>query len=336
MKKFLLAILCFILGVIAIFLGAFYFFFNTAIGFEALAKTSWKASRSPVALTRLSVEKVRTLPWKEIEISNVQMTLLAQKQPFHFSAKQMGLEFSPRGWSEPPIFWMKEAAIRCPQVSFLNVNLKLGLRPHQATPTGFGGLLIEKITVQKKYFAEEIAAVIHSLSPLQLKPVAGMLLDGTLRGEIEYDLPGGRLRVRGRLENASMARLAEMLHIAFQNTRGRFQSDVLIITKGSRLLVLEANLSSPSPGGEMNAELFQILIRSIPGEADRKRILDLIRLKNAVPYDEARLQIKKISETSFGGRFIFESKAMSLRLDLELEINFEDPDFLRALSAGSK
>jgi len=311
--------------------GSFYFLFNTAAGFEWMVKSAWSASRSPVKLPLFKVEKARTNPFQGIDISGLKMNVIVNGEKTQIWAENTGFEASPVNIFETPVFFAENVTIKTRDLSVKNFSVILGSKPKQAVPAGFGSVSAERITLQKKYDLKEISAIITSLDPLILKPVAAHFLKGHLHSEIQFEPKIKKLSVTGNLENADMTQIADFAGKQFQNAKGTFQGAFKVEILENRLSLVEINLESPR-GGEMNAELFRIFVDYLPSNADKERISKLIQAKSTVPYEDARLTLKNVSDKSFSGKFIFESKTMNVRLDIELEINFEDADTFRAVS----
>ncbi|MBI4971725.1 MAG: hypothetical protein HZC17_07810 [Candidatus Omnitrophica bacterium] len=328
MKKFFT-----ILGVIFLFIflvigGLFYFCFNTTTGFTLLVHTIIPAKRLPA----FSVEKVRTIPFRWMELSNLRAAVLIDGVKTEIKASGLGLQMHPTNPFHPPIFWVENLNVKTRDFSITNAEIKLGFEPGEAVPAGFGLVNIAAVKYQTKYKLRDIQGVIASLDPLILRPVEGEFLDGIFKAEITYQPKIAALAAKGFLADANMAQFAVIAGDQFKNSTGRFQSEFGLETEHENVRTLWIKAESPLPGGEMNADLFRIFLDYLPSNADKERIDELIRSRHTVPFDNARFTLKNISEKSFQGQFNFVSRALNIQLNIDLDINFQDIEMMNSLA----
>lgn len=332
MKTFLTAILIFILAVTFIFGGLFYFFLNTSAGFETLINTVWNQALPQNKLLEFHISKVRTNPIRGIEISGLKMKVLIDGIKTQIKAGELGCELHPSQIFQSPIFWADKLIIKNDSLSLLNVDINLGLKPMQATPTGYGSVSIEKIKLQPNYELNNIRGIITSLDPIIIRPLQGSALSGLIEAEFSMKPKEGRLIIKGQLIDADMALLQKVAGDNFKNSKGKFRGEFNIETEKDSLKSVWIQAESPSPGGEMNADLFRILLDYLPSNADKKLIQDLIQTRKALPFDEARFTLKNVSEKSFQGQFNFSSKTLNVKLNVVLTVNFEDIEIMKSIS----
>lgn len=331
-KTFITVAIVFILSIFLLVGGAFYFFLNTPAGFSMLVRTAWDQSLPANKLSEFSVEKVRTNPLEGIEISGLAMKILVEGTKISMNAGKLGFEMPPAAWRQSPVFWTENLSIKTRDFSLAGGEIKFGLKPLQATPTGFGSISIEKLTLQPRYQLKNIQGVISSLDPITIRPVQGETLNGILEAEISVRPKDGRLVIKGRLHDADMSTLEYVAGENFKNAKGKFQSEFNFEAEKGEIKTIWISAESPKPGGEMNSDLFRILLDYLPSNADKRLIREQILTWRTVPFDEARFTLKNVSERSFQGRFNFTSRKLNLILNLDLDVNFEDVEIMKSIS----
>lgn len=316
-----------LISIVILFIALFCFFFETATGFKVLVRALVPAKQLP----EFNVEKVRTFPLRWMELSNARAIVLIDGNKTEIKADGTGFQMNPANPFKKPIFWIENLNIKNRDLSVSNAEFKIGFEPGEAVPAGFGMISINSINFQSKYKIENIRGIITSIDPLMLKPIEGKLLNGHIKAEITYDPKTGGMAAKGILSGADMAQFGEIAGDQFKNSRGQFQTDFNIETDKQGIKTIMITAESPSPGGEMNADFFRIFLDYIPSNADKKQISEMIRSRNTVPFDDARFTLKNVSEKSFQGTFNFSSRKLNIKLNVDLDVNFEDVEMMNSL-----
>lgn len=332
MKAFAKGLLVFLLVFFLLIGGLFFFLFNTPSGFETLVRAVWNQKLPSSRLQEFHIAKIHTHPLSGVEIDGLQMKALIEGIETQISADSLGLEMPPGLKFQAPIFWVENLSVKTRDFSLSNMKFKLGLKPMQATPSGYGSIEIEKVNIQPHYRLKDVRGVIANLDPLIIRPAQGSTLNGLVEAEISYESKNGYLAVKGHLTDADMAQLQDVAGDSFKNSKGKFRSEFHIETEQNEIKSIWILAESPSPGGEMNAELFRILLDYLPSNADKKLIQEIIQRRNSVPFDEASFTLKNISNRSFQGQFKFTSKTLNLKLNLDLDVNFNDVEIMKSIS----
>ena len=323
-KGFLLVSSAIILLVTALFL----FFFETTAGFKLMLRALVPAKQLP----EFTVEKVRTFPLRWMELSNVRAVVLLDGSKTEIKADGAGFQMNPYNPFKPPIFWIENLNIKTREISISGAEFKIGFEPSQAVPAGFGMISIGNLDFKSKYQIRDIRGIITGIDPVTIRPVEGKILDGTIKAEIIYHPKDGSLAVKGVLTDADMAQFGKIAGDQFINSRGRFQTEFGFETEKQGFKTVFIKAESLGTGGEMNADLFRIFLDYLPSNADKKQINGIVGDKNTVPFDTARFTLKNVSEKSFQGTFNFYSRAMNVKLNLNLDVNFEDVEMMNSLA----
>ena len=323
-KGFLLVSASIILLVIALFL----FFFETPAGFKLMLRAVVPAKQLP----EFSVEKVRTFPLRWMELSNVRATVILDGNKTEVNADGAGFQMHPSNPFKPPIFWIENLNIKMREISISGVEFKIGFEPAQAVPAGFGLISIGNLSVKSKYALRDIRGIITSLDPIVLRPIEGKFLDGSVKAEITYRPKDGSLAVKGILTDADMAQFGKIAGDQFRNSSGRFQTEFGFETEKQGFKTVFIKAESLGAGGEMNADLFRIFLDYLPSNADKNQINGIVGSKNTVPFDTACFTLKNVSEKSFQGTFNFYSRAMNIKLNLDLDVNFDNVEMMNSLA----
>lgn len=330
MKNFLAATFVVALSLLLILAGFFYFFFNTTAGFEWMIESAWAKVFPNHRLTVFSVERVRTNPFRGMEIQGLQVKIKGFKG--RLSVRKLGFEMPPEGRFRTPIFWVEGLDFKTKDLSVLGGEIKLGRETGQATPTGFGSIAASKLTLQSQYSFQNLQGIISKWEPLTVHPFQGEFSKGKLEGEIYYSGQNeGRIEIRGKLTEADLSGLAKMKGELFKNARGRYEGEFYLVLEKGRLKEVSMSAQAPKPGGELNAELFRILLNYLPSNADRKHIEGLIQTRKTLPFDEARFFLKNKTDKSLEAEVNIVSKTLNLNLNVNFEINFEEASDMQAL-----